>query len=105
MVLLINARLVSLGPIGDMINEALGGKYMDFDGQWYFDIGTTIMLTMIVQVFSVPVAVAVIAGIKKLLRFFDRGCTQDMRKTRKKKQSVYQNLYTGTEFIIDIRYS
>jgi len=48
MVLLINARLVSLGVIGDIINEALGGKYMDFDGSWYQDIGTTIMLTMII---------------------------------------------------------
>ena len=78
---------------------------MDFDGSWYRDIGTTIMLTMIIQVISVPVTVGVIAIIKKMLRFIDRGCSQDMRKTKKKKQSDYENLYIGTEFIIDVRYS
>lgn len=43
-----------------------------------------------------------ISGIK---RCWDRKCTCNQRKTRRRVQEDYEKLYMGPEFLIEIRYS
>ena len=40
-----------------------------------------------------------------LKRCLDRGCSSDMKKTKKKLNKDWINLYTGPEFFIAYRYS
>jgi hypothetical protein len=40
-----------------------------------------------------------------LIRFIDRGCTSNKRNTRQIIQREYELLYTGPEFILQLRYS
>jgi hypothetical protein len=42
-------------------------------------------MTMLINVFSVPIGILVAAFIKGTLRYCDRGCTSDMASTKKKK--------------------
>jgi hypothetical protein len=39
------------------------------------------------------------------LKCIDRGCTCDRRRTRKLVQADYEQVYTGPEFLIEVRYS
>jgi len=48
MIGLINARITAFGTLGNEINNLLGGKYMSFNGKWYQDVGSTIILTMLI---------------------------------------------------------
>ena len=60
---------------------------------------------MIINVVNVPAIVIIFRLIAGLRRCFDRGCTMDMRRTKQKKQVLWENLYIGPEFLIEFRYS
>ena len=60
---------------------------------------------MLINVVSVPIGLIVSAIIRKILRCYDRGCSSELSKTKKQKQSEYQELYLGAEFIIELRYA
>ena len=40
-----------------------------------------------------------------LKRWFDRGCTSNKRRTKQIAQDEYEDLYTGPEFILQLRYA
>mmetsp|Transcript_41606 Transcript_41606/g.36997 ORF Transcript_41606/g.36997 Transcript_41606/m.36997 type:complete len:193 (+) Transcript_41606:757-1335(+) len=81
------------------------GRFSDQVPLWYVDVGAVIISTMIINVFSVPVAKLSGLIIKMMLRCCDRKCGCDPRVTRKKTQKAYENLYTNPEFLLDFRYA
>lgn len=81
------------------------GKFKDITPVWYENVGSTLLSTMFINIFTIPAIRAFFVLIKKLSRFCDRGCTSDQRRTKKKTQPDYEKLYMGPEFIIDFRYS
>lgn len=104
-ILLINMKVTNSGIVGTFINDRLGGEYTDFSSEWYSEIGTTICMTMFINVISVPIGILVAVLIKKVLRWCDRGCSSVYTKTKKKKQSQYEALYMGSDFILELRYA
>ena len=39
--------------------DQLNGKYTEMNAEWYMHVGVTISLTMLVQMFSIPVTIMV----------------------------------------------
>ena len=60
---------------------------------------------MIINVISLPVVETALEVVTGCLRCFDRGCTFNYNKTKKKTQEEWEKLYTGPEFLIEFRYS
>lgn len=70
---------------------------------WYIDVGTQIILAMILEVGAphiIPISMLIFYSFS---RFRDRGFTCDKRKSKKYLQSEYEELYTGPEFHLDAR--
>lgn len=81
------------------------GPFKDYDQRWYLVIGAPIVM---VSVFlSVFPHIGVFLGSIKLniLRFYDRKWSSNKRITRQIIQKEYEELYTGPEFILQLRYS
>jgi len=97
LILLVNAQIKSV--------KLWQGKFVDLTPLWYENVGTTLLSTMIINVFTVPIIKVIFVLLQKLSRCCDRGCGCDEKYTSKKTQVAYENLYMGPEFIVDFRYS
>jgi len=80
------------------------GKYQDLTPQWYYDIGSTIAFSLILNVFIPHLAIIMSQMLTLCRRCWDSGCTCDGSKSKLRK-SIYKELYTGPDFLIDCRYS
>jgi hypothetical protein len=60
---------------------------------------------MIINIISLPIANILVYLMKSCFRCWDRGCSNNMEKTKKKTQEAWNRLYTGPDFMIDFRYS
>jgi len=96
--LLVNARLTEN-------NKVWQGKFSDITSLWYSNVGSTLLSTMFINVFSVPAIKFVEVIFNLFARCFDRGCGFNAKKTKKKTQASYESLYSGPEFYVDTRYS
>jgi hypothetical protein len=58
------------------------GNYEDFTVSWYRNVGTTLTIAMLMNIVTPHIAENLLFLIPSIRRFFDRGCTQDERKTK-----------------------
>lgn len=77
---LINAKVPELNIPKEL--PILTGSYADINIPWYRNVGSTLMLAMLINVVA-PHITEKLFYVKTLLtRFRDRGFTFDMRRTR-----------------------
>ncbi|CDW91797.1 UNKNOWN [Stylonychia lemnae] len=81
------------------------GEYDEFTVEWYRVIGATISFTLLINIFTPHMANGMFQVIGMIKRCRDRGCTCDRRKTKQLLQSDYEDMNTGTMFLIEYRYS
>mmetsp|Transcript_7230 Transcript_7230/g.6337 ORF Transcript_7230/g.6337 Transcript_7230/m.6337 type:complete len:521 (+) Transcript_7230:2062-3624(+) len=81
------------------------GPYTKLDVFWYREIGSTIVLTMIFNIFSPHLTEFISLGILEILKCRDRSWTCDKRRTKQITQKQYEEINTGPEFPITDRYS
>lgn len=80
-------------------------KYDSFSTEWYREIGSTIVITMMLMVISPHIVRLLEECFDSSRRCYDRSCTCDRRHTRKLVQEDYENINTGSEFMLEFRYS
>ena len=100
-ILIVNAKfdfMPSWSPI-------LNGEYDDFSTEWYKHIGVSIILTMLIGVFSPHIANGLFFLQGAWKRVWDRKCSWDKRKTKQLYQADYENMYMGPELMFEYRYS
>lgn len=81
----------------------LTGDYEEFSPLWFVDFGSLIIQTLVIEIFilhCVPLAQKIFLSCR---RCCDRSCTCDKRRSKMLIQSDYEKLYTGPEFLIDVR--
>lgn len=81
------------------------GVYADFDVEWYRVVGSTIALTMILNVFTPHIGAFGLKCMKNCIICLDQGCGCNSKKTKKILQEDYEAVYTGTNFVLELRYS
>ena len=83
----------------------LNGEYDDFTTEWYKQIGVSIILTMLIGIFSPHLANSLywIRGACK--RWRDRKWTCSRMKTKQIFQADYEQMYMGPELLFEYRYS
>ncbi len=100
---MVNAKVTEV-RLPDYI-PLFGGKYNDFSVEWYRVVGSTIVLTMIIQIVTPHIGFVIEMIKKSVARCWDRGCTCNKRRTKKWLQADYDEVYRGPEFLIEVRYS
>eukprot|EP00742_Colponemidia_sp_Colp-10_P003796 GILJ01004043.1.p1 GENE.GILJ01004043.1~~GILJ01004043.1.p1 ORF type:complete len:1123 (-),score=165.75 GILJ01004043.1:136-3504(-) len=103
-VLIINAnlRMFQVRPPTDLVFQ---GPYSDFNADWYKVVGTSIMVTMILNVLAPHLSALIGISIRSCKRRCDRHCTSDRKRTKKLTQREYEDMYTGPEFLLEVRYA
>lgn len=91
--------------VQNRMQDVLIGPFDEFNKRWYVVIGTSITINSLIITIQPHVGLLVKAVILNIRRFIDRGCTQNKRKTKQVTQDEYEDLYTGPEFILQLRYS
>lgn len=82
-----------------------GGSYTDLSPMWFKNVGTVIILTLLINVISAPLISLIFKLIRNCSRCCDRGCSRDPTQTKKKTLNEWVDFYTGPEFLISFRYS
>ena len=99
--MLVNASLSEAGlPI-----SFFNGQYPDFTFEWYDDVGASLVQTMLINAFSPIIEFGVFYILGVMLRWKDRGFSNDTSKTKKKTIQQYVNLYSGPEYLLHYKYS
>eukprot|EP00347_Sterkiella_histriomuscorum_P015813 403355588 len=81
------------------------GRYTDFTPEFYRTVGTTLLLTMIINIVSPNFINYSFYLMKKISQCCDRGCSLDKRRTKLFIQDDYEALYTGPELQFEGRYA
>ena len=90
--LLINANYMRV-PL-PRNSPILRGPYKDFTIEWYWAVGSTIVITTIINSIM-PISNLGYIIMTYATRCWDRGCSNDMRKTKKIIQAEYEKVYLG----------
>lgn len=51
-----------------------GGKYNDFSPNWFYNVGTVLIFTMFINIFSPPLVTLGAGVLSWFMRCWDRGC-------------------------------
>jgi hypothetical protein len=94
----INVHVSELSPV-------FSGQFNDFSVSWYSMVGSTLILSMIINIVAPHFSAIAKQVFFGFLRCVDRGCSCDKRKTSKLHQEDYEDQYLGIEFYIECRYA
>ena len=81
------------------------GEYEQFTLEWYQEIGSTIVITIVLMVFSPHLANLAFQLLYAIKRCWDRSCTCNEKRTRKLVQEDYEKVNIGSEFMLEFRYA
>ena len=79
------------------------GEFGEISVRWYLVVGIPIVFAIFLQIFM-PHFGLVAQWVKvSAIRCWDRKCSFDKKITKQTTQEEYENLYTGPEFILQLR--
>eukprot|EP00347_Sterkiella_histriomuscorum_P007945 403346963 len=81
------------------------GIYPDMTYEWYNDIGSSLIITMLVAAFFPIADFLIFYSLRTVLRCLDRGCSCNKDKTKCKSVQGYVNLYSGPDYMMHFKYS
>lgn len=81
------------------------GRYDDLTPTWYATIGYSVVFTYLLKFLTLIGWTVYRVLVPCLKRCCDRGCSNDMRKTKKSTMAEYIALYTGMDYDIDYSYT
>ena len=81
------------------------GEYPDLTLEWYNDVGSSLVITMLTAAFMPAIEFGMFLGMRLAFRFLDRGftCTRDRTKAKTIQQFV--NLHSGPEYMMHFKYA
>lgn len=86
-------------------DDVLAGPYDEFNARWYLVIGSALGYTIFFQIFTPHIPMLVAFLWRGAQRFIDRRFSFNERVTKQAVQSDYEELYTGPEFILQVRFA
>lgn len=100
-IFLVNAQL------GIKINgfPVFAGQYEEFTVEWYRIVGSTIVFTMMINIFTPHLSNAMFLTLMSLKRCLDRRCSFSRKRTKKLLQEDYEDVNTGSDFLLEFRYA
>ena len=85
--------------------DFLVGPFDEFTARWYLQIGTPLIMTIAFQILTPHLGLCLHAMYMFFSRCFDRRCSLNRAVTKCVIQEDYEDLYTGPEFLLQVRYA
>jgi len=79
--------------------------YVEFDVDWYYNIGPIVIFAQSCMLVFPHIFILFEATGLGCIRCWDRKGSFNTKKTRKIIQDDYEHLYTGPEFVLEVRYA
>jgi hypothetical protein len=103
-IILINMQIAGVAEVSWF--PVLNGAYQSFDADWYKNVGSALVLTLITTILATAVGNLAFGCIYACLRCCDRSCNCcNDRKTRQLTQENYENKNLGSNFELEMRYN
>lgn len=83
----------------------IAGQYSEFSVDWYRMVGSTIILTMLLRLITPHIITSFYILIKLCKRWYDRKWTLKKHHTRQVLQEDYEEINSGSDFLLDSRYA
>ena len=88
----------------------LRGTYTDLNENWYLDVGTALVWTMLINSIYIYAGFAMQLTSKAVFRALDQGCgnyfcCRETKQTKKKTIQAYVNLYAGPQHLMHFKYA
>lgn len=108
------AQFINTGIITVLLNAQVDsgalrqvaiGQYDDFTGDWYREVGTSIVLTMILNIIAAQVPHIRDLFMRWFIRCQDRDCSCDRSVSLSASQVDYENLQMGPKMRLDELYA
>ena len=102
-----NAELEGDASVLENLNSfgLMNGQFTDFGEKWYEEIGVPICITMIINMISPHIFVLLEFVMKGYSQCVDRSYSSDHTLTKQVTQHDLENMYTGPEFNLYLRYA
>jgi len=105
---LITVKSNSPAPFAAGFEEITGsgpfaGEFEKITVRWYLVVGVPIVFAIFLQIFMPHFGLVAQLVKVSLIRCWDRRCSLNKKVTRQTTQEEYENLYTGPEFILQLR--
>ncbi len=88
----------------------LRGTYTDLNENWYLDVGTALVWTMLINSVYIYLGFVMQLTSKAVFRSLDQGCAnyfccRETKQTKKKTIQAYVNLYAGPPHLMHFKYA
>ncbi|CAD8090541.1 unnamed protein product [Paramecium sonneborni] len=83
----------------------LNGKFDDINVQWFNQVGTTILLTMVIYIIGPLINIMISSLIRCFKKCFDQCGLDEGQFTKKLTQQDLNEYYTGSDFNVELKYS
>ena len=80
-------------------------EYSEFTSEWYLRVGSTIVVTMFLMVFTPHISNWMFQLLYSCRRCWDRSCTCNSKRTHKLVQEDYEAINIGNDFMLEFRYA
>jgi len=87
------------------VSSLAGTSLEDFTPTWFKGVGYNLLVAFFSKALLTPVLEFLLLLWVEARRFWDRRLTCDRAKTRAKTQQAYQQLYTDSQFDLDLCYT
>lgn len=81
------------------------GEYPDLTYEWYNDVGSSLIITMLTAAFMPAVEFMIQLSMRTAFRILDSGFKCRKYSTKKKTIQQYVNLYSGPEYMMHFKYA
>lgn len=81
------------------------GMFIEFDVQWYLSLGPVVIFAQACMLVFPHLFIVFESMYAGLLRCYDRKGSFNTKKTRCIIQDDYEKIYTGPEFVLEVRYA
>lgn len=81
------------------------GMFVEFDVQWYLSLGPVVIFAQACMLVFPHLFIVFESMYAGLLRCYDRKGSFNTKKTRCIIQDDYEKIYTGPEFVLEVRYA
>lgn len=101
--MLVNANFSEFKHMPDWLRNLFQGNFTDYEPQWYDDVGSKIVQTMIINSVMPYMNFGMAILLPKFFQYLDsRG---NVYKTKKTSMAAFKVSYSGSDYVIHFKYS
>lgn len=67
-----NIKFETAGTVASRFQNLFQGRFIDISPLWFYEVGTVILMTMVINIATNPIALISTLTIKEIKKFYDQ---------------------------------